>query len=97
MRISSEIFNREWLNDECIYIYTDSGVKYSAFVRSAERILTYLHGLHTSKSFWGGQEFLAVHSIPLKKVIDNFPGDCIYIGDSYIKIVLSSFPKCDNI
>lgn len=93
MRINYEIFNREWLNEECIYIYTDGGVKFSAFVRSAERILYYLHGLRSSKSFWGGQEFLAVHSIPLKKVLDNFSGDCIYIGDSYIKIILTGISK----
>ena len=78
MRMSHEAFNMEWSNGDSIYLHTQDGIQYSAFARSAERLLNLVCGLRPSKSFWCGQEFL-----------ESFPGSCIFINDYYIRIVLT--------
>ena len=89
MRMSHEIFNMEWSNTDSIYLHTQDGLLYSAFAGSAERLLSLVHGLRSSRSFWCGQEFLTVHSIRTRKILESFPGCCIFINDYYIRIALS--------
>ena len=80
MRMSHEIFNMEWSNRDSIYLHTRDGVLYSAFAGSAERLLSLVGGL---------QEFPAVHSIRARKILESFPGSCIFINDYYIRITLA--------
>ena len=89
MRMSHEAFNMEWSNGDSIYLHTQDGIQYSAFARSAERLLNLVCGLRPSKSFWYGQEFTAVHSVRARKILESFPGSCIFINDYYIRIVLT--------
>lgn len=89
MRMSHEIFNREWSNRDSIYLYTRDGVFYSAFAGSAERLLSLVRGLRPCRSFWCGQEFPAVHSVRTMKILEFFPGSCIFINDYYIRIALA--------
>jgi len=87
MRMSHEIFNCEWNNEDSIYLYTESGISYSAFIRSAQRLSEHICNLRLGKTFWGGEEFPAIHSIPLKKILKVFPGDHIFIDDFCIRII----------
>ena len=89
MRMSHEIFNMEWSNRDSIYLHTRDGVLYSAFAGSAERLLSLVGGLRPCRSFWCGQEFPAVHSIRARKILEFFPGSCIFINDYYIRITLA--------
>lgn len=89
MRMSHEIFNMEWSNRDSIYLHTRDGVLYSAFAGSAERLLSLVSGLRPCRSFWCGQEFPAVHSIRARKILEFFPGSCIFINDYYIRITLA--------
>ncbi|WP_298549929.1 hypothetical protein [uncultured Parabacteroides sp.] len=89
MRMSHEIFNMEWSNRDSIYLHTRDGVHYSAFVGSAERLLSLMGGLRPRRSFWCGQEFPAVHYVRAKKILESFPGSSIFINDYYIRIALA--------
>ena len=96
MRMSHEIFNMEWSITDSIYLHTRDGLLYSAFAGSAERLLSFVRGLRASRAFWCGQEFLAVHSVRARKILESFPGNCIFINDYYIRVALS-FSKQDKI
>lgn len=43
--------------------------------------LSLVGGLRPCRSFWCGQEFPAVHSIRARKILEFFPGSCIFIND----------------
>ena len=77
MRMSHEIFNMEWSNRDSIYLHTRDGVLYSAFAGSAERLLSLVGGLRPC------------HSTRARKILEFFPGSCIFINDYYIRITLA--------
>lgn len=85
MRMSHEKFNMECPTGIRFTCIRGDGVLYSAFAGSAERLLSLVGGLRPCRFFWCGQEFPAVHSIRARKILEAFPGSCIFINDYYIK------------